>query len=66
MSFIDVPQQAYVDGMLGMLYELNRVDLLSDVFVWAYEQSCQQYVAVKQNLVPTDIFDCSTGRRSQK
>ena len=55
LSFIDVPQQAYVDGMLGV-YELNRVDLLRDVFVWAYERSCQQYVAVKQNLVPPDIF----------
>ena len=55
LSFIDVPQQACVDGMLGV-YELNRVDLLRDVFVWAYERSCQQYVAVKQNLVPPDIF----------
>lgn len=55
LSFIDVPQQAYVDAMLGV-YELNRVELLRDVFVWAYERSCQQYVAVKQNLVPPDIF----------
>ncbi len=55
LSFIDVPQQAYVDGMIGV-YELNRVDLLRDVFVWAYERSCQQYVAVQQNLVPPDIF----------
>lgn len=55
LSFIDVPQQAYVDAMLGV-YELNRVELLRDVFVWAYERSCQQYVAVKHNLVPPDIF----------
>lgn len=55
LSFIDVPQQAYVDAMIGV-YELNRVQLLRDVFVWAYERSCQQYVAVKQNLVPPDIF----------
>lgn len=55
LSFIDVPQQAYVDAMIGV-YELNRVDLLRDVFVWAYERSCQQYVAVQQNLVPPDIF----------
>ena len=55
LSFIDVPQQAYVDAMLGV-YELNRVELLRDLFVWAYERSCQQYVAVKQNLVPPDIF----------
>lgn len=55
LSFIDVPQQAYVDSMIGV-YELNRVELLRDVFVWAYERSCQQYLAVKQNLVPPDIF----------
>ena len=36
--------------------KLNRIELLRDVFVWAYERSCQQYVAVKQNLVPPDIF----------
>ena len=55
LSFIDVPQQAYVDALIGV-YELNRIELLRDVFVWAYERSCQQYVAVKQNLVPPDIF----------
>lgn len=41
--------------MIGV-YELNRIELLRDVFVWPYERSCQQYVAVKQNLVPPDIF----------
>lgn len=55
LSFIDVPQQAYVDAVLGV-YELNRVELLRDAFVWAYERSCQQYVAVHQQLVPPDIF----------
>ncbi len=55
LSFIDVPQQAYVEAILGV-YELNRIELLRDVFVWAYERSCQQYVAVQRNLVPPDIF----------
>lgn len=55
LSFIDVPQQAYVDAVLGV-YELNRIELLRDVFVWAYERSCQQYVAVQQHLVPPDTF----------
>jgi fido (protein-threonine AMPylation protein) len=55
LSFIDVPQPAYVDAMIGV-YELNRIELLRDVFVWAYERSCQQYVAVKQNVVPPNIF----------
>lgn len=55
LSFIDVPQQAYVDAVLGV-YELNRIELLRDVFVWAYERSCQQYVAVQQQLVPPDTL----------
>jgi hypothetical protein len=55
LSFIDVPQAAYVDAMIGV-YELNRIELLRDVFVWAYERSCQQYAAVKQSQVPPDIF----------
>lgn len=55
LSFIDVPAQTYVDGTLGV-YELTRIELLRDVFVWAYERSCQQYVAMKQQLVPPDTF----------
>jgi hypothetical protein len=55
LSFIDVPDLAYVDAILGV-YELNRIELLRDVFVWAYERSCQQYLAVQSQLVPPDIF----------
>jgi len=55
LSFIDVPERAYVDALLGV-YELNRIELLRDVFVWAYERSCQQYVAVRSQLVPPDTF----------
>jgi hypothetical protein len=35
LSFLDVPNRAYIDGTLAV-YELNRVELLRDVFVWAY------------------------------
>jgi hypothetical protein len=55
LSFIDVPERAYVEGLLGV-YELNRVDLLRDVFVWAYERSAQRYVAVQQSLGEPDKF----------
>jgi len=55
LSFIDVPERAYVDGLAGV-YELNRVDLLRDVFVWAYERSAQRYVAVRQSLGEPDKF----------
>ena len=55
LSFVDVPQRAYVEATLGV-YEQNRIDLLRDVFIWAYERSCQQYVAVRSQLVPPDLF----------
>lgn len=55
LSFIDVPERAYIDAMLGV-YEQNRIELLRDVFAWAYERSCQQYLAVRRELVPPDTF----------
>ena len=53
LAFIDVPEQAYVEGILGV-YELNETDLLRDVFVWAYERSCQRYLAISQTMVEPD------------
>ncbi|MFN7570730.1 MAG: Fic family protein [Betaproteobacteria bacterium] len=55
LSFIDVPPRAYTDAMLAV-YEFNRIELLRDVFAWAYERSCQQYVAVQKRMVPPDTF----------
>jgi Fic family protein len=55
LSFIDVPQRAYIDGLLGV-YELNRIELLRDVFVWAYERSCARYSAVRRSLGEPDPF----------
>ena len=49
LTFIDVPDRAYIDANLG-IYELNRVDLLSDLFVWAYERSTREYVVVSKSL----------------
>ena len=53
LSFIDVPERAYIEGTLGV-YELNQVALLRDVFVWAYERSCQRYLAITQVMVDPD------------
>ncbi len=55
VSFVDVPERAYIDGILGV-YELNRVELLRDVFVWAYERSCARYSAVRRSLGEPDPF----------
>jgi hypothetical protein len=55
LSFVDVPERDYVEGHLGV-YELNRVELLRDVFAWAYERSCTRNVAVRQSLGDPDPF----------
>src|SRR5437773_2412409 len=35
LSFIDVPEEMYINGLLGV-YELKRVELLRDIFAWSY------------------------------
>ena len=55
LSFVDVPERAYIDGALA-IYELNRVELLRDVFVWAYERSSARYSTVRQSLGEPDPF----------
>jgi hypothetical protein len=55
LSFVDVPQHVYISAMLGV-YELNRVELLREVFVWAYKRSCARYSAVRQSLGEPDHF----------
>jgi hypothetical protein len=53
LSFIDVPERAYVEGTVGV-YEMNRVELLRDVYVWAYERSCQRYMAIRETVAEPD------------
>ncbi|RZZ88154.1 Fic family protein [Pseudoxanthomonas winnipegensis] len=53
LSFVDVPESLYLDGTLGV-YELNEVALLRDVFVWAYERSCQRYTVLRDALPAPD------------
>lgn len=55
LSFIDVPERAYVAANLGV-YELGRTDLLADLFVWAYERSCRRYVVVRDSVAEPDRF----------
>jgi fido (protein-threonine AMPylation protein) len=53
LTFLDVPEQAYSRAMLGV-YEMTRVELLRDLFVWAYERSTQEYQAIQQDLAEPD------------
>ncbi|WP_020561180.1 Fic family protein [Thiofilum flexile] len=55
LSFIDVPERAYIDAILAV-YELNHWELLRDVFVWAYQRSSARYAAVRQSLGEPDPF----------
>ncbi len=55
LSFTDVERNDYVTGVIGV-YELNRVEYLRDVFVWAYRRSCVRYAAVRQSLGEPDPF----------
>jgi len=53
LSFVDVPERAYVEGTLAV-YEHARMDLLRDVFMWAYERSCDQFRAIAGTLPKPD------------
>jgi len=53
LSFIDVPEQLYVEATLGV-YELRRTTLLADLFVWAYERSAARYRIVRDSVPQPD------------
>lgn len=53
LTFLQVPEQAYSRATLGV-YELNRIELLRDLYTWAYERSTQEYLAIKRDMVEPD------------
>ncbi|MEO6231860.1 MAG: Fic family protein [Ferruginibacter sp.] len=55
ISFVDVPKSLYIKGLLAV-YELNSIELLKDVFLWAYERSSAKYSALRQSLGEPDPF----------
>lgn len=56
LSFVGVPENLYVEGILGV-YELNRVDLLKDVFIWAYQRSALKYSSIRHTIGEPDPFE---------
>lgn len=52
---MDVPEDLYISGLLG-IYELNRIELMREVFVWTYERSCEHYQAMRHTLGEPDTF----------
>ena len=55
LSFEDVPRELYTEAILGV-YETKRIELLRDVFIWAYGRSAARYAAVRQSLGEPDPF----------
>ena len=55
ISFIEVDETLYIEGNLAV-YELNKIDLLKDIFIWAYERSVQRYSLVQKILKTPDPF----------
>jgi hypothetical protein len=53
LSFVDVPKDIYIQSIKGV-YELNKTDLLKDVFIWAYQRSAARYAAIRQSLGEPD------------
>ena len=55
LSFVDVSEHMYINALLGV-YELNKIDLLAEVFEWAYQRSCLKYSTVRKTLGEPDPF----------
>lgn len=53
LTFLDVSASVYSRSVIGV-YELTRVELLRDLFVWAYERSTQTYISIQRNLAEPD------------
>jgi hypothetical protein len=49
LSFVDVPEDVYIEGILAV-YEQRRIELLRDVFLFAYERSAAQYRVIRESL----------------
>jgi Fic family protein len=55
ISFIGVPEDLYIKGLLGV-YELNRTELLKDIFLQACRSSADRYAVVRQTIGEPNPF----------
>lgn len=55
LSFVDVSETDYTEGMLAV-YELNDLTILSEVFVQACERSAQRYTVIRGAVGEPDPF----------
>jgi hypothetical protein len=55
LIFSEIPVELFEKAMLSV-YELNRTDILKDLFIFAYERSCARYRLVKHKNGEPDPF----------
>lgn len=55
LSFIDMPETLYLKGMQAF-YEKGETDLIQDVYLAAYDRSCQRYAAISKSMSEPDPF----------
>ena len=55
LSFVDMSETLYLQGMQAF-YETGKTDLIQDVYLAAYERSCQRYAAISKSMVEPDPF----------
>lgn len=55
LSFDRVRRESYTEALLGV-YELNRTELLRDLFIWAYRRSAARYESVRLIVGDPDPF----------
>ena len=53
LSFFGIPEAAYFQATQAV-YEFNRTEYLAEVYLIAYERSCQRYAAIKNSAPPPD------------
>lgn len=55
LSFVDVPKQLYFDAHLAV-YELNRLELLRELFIWGYDRSSYDYENLQSPAVENPLY----------
>jgi Fic family protein len=55
LSFIDVSENAYIGATLSV-YEFNRIKLLKQVYLEAYERSCKRYSTMQQQIGQPELI----------
>lgn len=53
LTFLGVPVDAFNRAIFGV-YEMTRVELLRDLYVWAYERSTREYLELQKTLAEPD------------